>query len=156
MQSPQSICTRHLPSKGGELTAPTRVVNLLGTRTPPRQAPPPSADAMQSPQSICTRHLPSKGGELTAPTRVVNLLGTRTPPRQASPPGADAMQSSQSIRTRHLLSGEGNGLPLLVVGVIMTSNGISSLSAESARCDFRSYRCLAAFVFAGEYSLPYR
>ena len=42
MQSPQYICTSHLPSTGGELTG---------------------ADAMQSPQCICVRHLPSIGGE---------------------------------------------------------------------------------------------
>ena len=48
-------------------SAPTPLpvsVNLLGTKTPPRQAAPPGADVMQSPQCICTSHLPSTGGEL--------------------------------------------------------------------------------------------
>ena len=51
---------------------------MTGTDTtqPPRQAAPPSADAMQSLQCICTRHLPSTGGELAC-------ADTGTPPRQA-------------------------------------------------------------------------
>ena len=120
MQSPQCICTSHLPPTGGELagTEPTQPprqaeldtppqegnglplpvsVNLLGTKTPPRQASPPGADAMQSPQCICTSHLPSTGGELTS-------ADTPQPPRQAAPPGADAMQSPQCICTSHLPS----------------------------------------------------
>ena len=61
MQLPQCICTRHLPSTGGELPS-------ADTSQSPRQAAPPGADAMQLPQCIRTSHLPSIGGEWSAPT----------------------------------------------------------------------------------------